>query len=275
MNLKSTFTIVAIGFVLVGLLLFVFADSLATLPADARAGNAWPWPIGPLALRFVASLVLSGGVVSYLVSQRPDYTTLAAFFTVTSLLSGMLLLHFFSNVGSVDWGKPMAYVWLGALVIGFFGSLLLTARARRKAVFSVPPLPKTPALARNIAYFIAVLTGLVGVTMFFAPGFSRDKWPWDLANSTNVQLLGAVFLSVGLSSLLSALQPSWYGYDVFYPAAGTFAAAALIASFMHWNLFAAHPITSVVFVVVYLVGAIEGFYPFFRYRVGRVGVVGS
>ncbi len=267
MNRKTSFLILAAAFLLIGLLLFIFAESVATLPANARSGNLWPWPIGPLALRFVASLLLSGALVSYLVSRRPDLTTLSAFFAVTSLLSGLLLIHFVSNISAIDWSKPLAYAWPVVLLLGFSGSLLLTTRARRSAVFTVPPLPTTPAVARNIAYFIAVLTCAVGATMFIFPGFSRERWPWDLANSTNVQLLGAVFLAVGLSALLSALQPSWYGYDLFYPGAATFATVALIACFMHWNLFAAKPLTSWIFVVVYILGAIQGFYPYFRHPV--------
>lgn len=267
MNLKTAFLAFAAIFLVIGLLLFIFADSVATLPANTRAGNAWPWPIGPLALRFVASLLISGAPVGYLVSRRPDRTTVAIFFTITSLISGMLLLHFFSNAGAMDWSKPLTTVWLAVLLLGFFASLLLTARARRKAVFTVPPLPTTPASARNIAIFISILTCAVGATMFFFPAFSRERWPWDLLNTTNVQLLGSVFIAVGLSALLTWLQPSWYGFDVFYPAAGTFASVALVACFIHWNLFADHPITSWVFVIVYIVGAIEGFYPFFRYPV--------
>ena len=267
MNLKTPFLILSGAFLLVGLLLFIFADSVATLPAATRSGNAWPWPIGPLALRFVASLLLSGALVAYLVSRRPDRTTLSAFFTVTSLLSGLLLIHFVSNISAIDWSKPLAYVWPAVLLLGFSGSLLLTYRARRNAVFTVPPLPPTPAVSRNIAYFIAVLTCAVGATMFFFPDFSRERWPWDLANSTNVQLLGCVFMAVGLCSLLSALQPSWYGYDLFYPGAATFATIALIACFMHWNLFAAKPTTSWIFVIVYILGIIQGFYPYFRHPV--------
>ncbi len=63
----------------------------------------------------------------------------------------------------------------------------------------------------------------------------------------------------------SWLQPSWYGYSIFYPTAGTFAAVALLASFLHWNLFLARPITSWIFVGLYVLGAFLGFYPYFPF----------
>jgi hypothetical protein len=196
----------------------------------------------------------------------------------------MLLLHAIFNLGSFDWSKPLAFIWIGLLVLAMLLALGILARLGALRIVDMPTngqaspspaspgaLSSTPPAARLIGIFIFALTGLVGGTLFFLPDFGRERWPWDLANTTNVQLLGAVFLSVSLGSLLSVLQPSWFGFDVFYPAAGTFSTVALIASFMHWNLFAAKPITSVVFVIIYLVGAVMGFYPYFRYalRYGR------
>lgn len=270
-RLSSAFLIASLLFLLFGLLLFIFADSIATLPAATRAGNPWPWAIGPLALRFVASLLLAGALVSYLVSRRTDRPTITAFTTVVAILSGLLLVHALVNLGNMDWGKPLTYLWLIVLVAGFAGSLAFIAILRGRPTTSstsATPLPPTPGVARSIALFIFILTGLVGATMFFLPDFSRERWPWDLINSTNVQLLGAVFMSVSLGALSSLMQPNWHGYDLFYPAAGTFATIALVACFMHWNLFAAHPITSLLFVAIYILGAIMGFYPYLRYVSG-------
>ena len=49
------------------------------------------------------------------------------------------------------------------------------------------------------------------------------------------------------------------------PLAMRFVGSALIASLLHWNLFADHPITSIIFVAVYILGAVLGFYPYLRY----------
>jgi hypothetical protein len=259
----------ALLLMVIGLYLFVFAESVATLPANVRGGNPWPWPIGPLAMRFVASLVLSAAVASYLVARRTDRPTVRAFFSVLAIVSAALLLHAVVNLGAIDWSRPLAYVWVAALVLALVGALYAIVRLRAGTDSLAQALPPTPRLARGIALFIFVLTGVVGLVMFLLPDIGRERWPWDLGNSTNVQLLGAVFISVSLSSLLAWLQPSWYGYDVFYPTAGTFATVALIASFMHWNAFAIRPITSWVFVAIYILGALMGFYPYFRYALGR------
>ena len=263
-RLRVAFLVAAVLLLALGLSLFAFAEAVATLPATARASNAWPWPIGPLALRFVASILLAGALASYLVSRRPDPTTVAAFASVLAILSGAFLIHLLANTSTIDWSKPLAIVWAASLALGLVGGLLLLARARQ-ARHNPHAGIETPASARNITLFIFVLTGLVGGTMFLLPDFGRERWPWDLANSTNVQLLGALFLGVSLSSLLSWLQPSWYGYDIFFPAAGLFTIAALASSFMHWNLFLNKPLTSWIFVAVYALGVVLGFYPYFRY----------
>jgi hypothetical protein len=268
-RLSGAFMAAALLMLAAGLYLFVFAESVATLPASARAGNAWPWPIGPLALRFVASLVLSGALACYLAARRADRPTVAAFANVLAIVSGALLLHGVVNLGAFDWSRPLGFVWLLVLVLVLAGSVYSILRLRANRAGAARPLSATPGIARAIALFIFILTGVVGAVMFLLPDFGRERWPWDLANTTNVQLLGAVFLAVSLSSLLSWLQPGWYGYDIFYPTAGTFAAAALIASFMHWNLFAVRPVTSWVFVAIYLLGALMGFYPYLRYVLGR------
>ena len=267
-RLSSAFLVAAILLLVVGLYLFIFADSVATLPASNHAANPWPWAIGPLALRFVASLVFAAAVVCYLVSRRTDPPTVATFGRVLAIVSALLILHSLVNLGSISWDKPFSFVWLLVLAFSLVGGILLAMRGRGSGMPTRAQLPSTPRAAQVIALSISILTGLVGGAMLLFPDFSRERWPWDLANSTNVQLLGAIFLAVGLSAFLSYLQPSWYGYDLFYPAAGTFATIALVASFMHWNLFAAHPVASWLFVAVYVLGAVLGLYPYFRYALG-------
>lgn len=250
---------------IIGLYLFVFAESVATLPSSARAGNPWPWPIGPLAMRFLASLAIAGSVGWFLVHWRPDSPTVSAFGKVMALSTGCLLIHAVANWGAIDWSKPLGIAWLGGLGIAFLASITLAVTHRHSGT-SVS-LPPTPFFATAVVAFIFVLTGLVGAVMVFLPELGRQRWPWDLGSPVNVQLLGTVFLVVAISALEVWRRPSWYGYDLLFAVAATFATIALVASFMHWNLFVDRPITSWLFVSTYVLGAILGFYPFFRYAI--------
>jgi hypothetical protein len=96
-----------------------------------------------------------------------------------------------------------------------------------------------------------------------------SRWPWDLGSRSNVQFFGALFAAVGASAWSAWRPRSWYGYDVLYAAAGTFATVALVATFLHWDLFGIRPRTSVAFVALYVTGAVMGFYPYVGYVLGR------
>jgi hypothetical protein len=266
---RRAFVIIAVGSLLIGGFMFLFPFSLATLPAPAAAGRPWPWPIGPLALRFVGSALIAIALSAGLIALRPDWPSILAYATLMMITGGWLILHIMFNLARIDWSRPLAFLWaISVVAVGLLGAGVVM-RLWPRTPHSVPPLPPTPPLAARIALLISLLTGAVGVTMFFFPAVGRARWPWDLGDQVNVQLLGALFLSISTISFWSWRQPSWYGYDLLYPGAGTFASVALIASFLHWNLFAGHPITSPIFVVVYILGALLGFYPYIRYSLRR------
>jgi hypothetical protein len=188
---------------LFGLFLYLFPEITATLPAPDRSNNLWPWPIGPLALRFIASLLIAAALGIYLVSRRPDLPSVTAFFSIATIFSSLLLLHSLINFMWIDWTKPLSILWVGALVLVCLGSVLLALRQWRLLKAASPTLPPTPLTATRIARSIFVLTGLVGGVMFFFPNIGLVRWPWNLGNTVNVQLLGAVFLGVSLSALWS------------------------------------------------------------------------
>lgn len=262
---RLTAFIVMVVFLLIGLYLFFFAESVATLPAATRGNQVWPWPIGPLAIQFVAAVFLAWAVSALLLALRPDAPTLIANTTVLTIGSVFLLLHILLNRNIINWSKPLAAIWLVFLAVLFLVTLAVTLTVRQRTVLTSPPLPSTPQAALYVDLFISILTGIVGIAMLFFPQFSIRYWPWDLGNTTNVQLLGALFTAVSISVFWVWKQPSWYGYDTLYATAGTFALVALVASFTRWDLFAAHPITKIIFVIVYAVGGVLGFYPYFRY----------
>jgi hypothetical protein len=262
---RRLFIAIALGALLLGMTLYFFPFNLATLPAPANAANPWPWPIGPLAVRFVGAALIAIALSAGLVTMRPDYPSMLAYVTLLAITGTWLLLHTGVNLGQIDWSRPLAFVWVGAIVLTWLLSLGLARWLWVRVPRTAPPLPSSPPEAGWIAPFISLLTGAVGATMFFFPDIGRVRWPWDLGSNINVQLLGALFLSISTVSFWSWRRPSWYGYDLLYPGAGTFATVALIAAFLHWDLFAGHPLTSPIFVVVYIVGAVLGFYPYLRY----------
>src|SRR5574341_339281 len=257
-------------FLIMGVWLYLGAENVATLPADVRGGNAWPWPIGPLAMRFMAAFGISGALDTFLLLRRPDRQTMFAFGVGIAFVTGFQLLHLAVNVAAIDWSRPLIYVWGGFNLLTFFFCLLLIAQYRLGTVRTAPPLPANPPLGRWIAVSVGALTLITGAVMFLFPEWSRPRWPWDLINATNVQLLAAFFLATAGVTLWVWRQPSAYGYDILYPGAGVASGGVFIASLIHWNLFADHPLGSILFMIVYGVGAIGAFLPVWRYGLKSV-----
>jgi hypothetical protein len=259
---RPIFAGLAAAALLAGLYLFLFPATLATLPAPANQGNPWPWPIGPLALRFVGALFAALADSAALVAPRPDRPTLLAFACATAIGTTWFLLHIMVGASRIDWLRPLAYAWTGVIALGWVGSLLAA-----RLLWPAPPPQDGPAAPRSVRWIpilIAVLTGPVGVLMFFFPEIGRARWPWDLGDNVNVQLFGALFLSVCCAALWSWRQPSWHGYDRLYPGAATFSIVALIAALLHWRLFDPHPLAKWIFLVVYFIAGVLGYYPFVR-----------
>jgi hypothetical protein len=258
-TVRAVFLSGSIAFLVIGLYLFVYAESIATLPAAVRGENAWPWPIGPLLLRFIATFALVGTVGCLLVALRPNSATVAAFGSLAAIFAALLLVHAAINQGDIDWSSPIAVAWLALMVMGLIAAVTLALLGRQRARNRTPMLPMKGEVL-GITIFLLVLNALVGSAMFLLPEVGRRYWPWELVNQVNVQLLGAVFLGGALCMLWVWRQPGWYGYDILYAAVGVFSSVALMASFMHWELFGDRPITSYAFVTLYAVGAIMGFY---------------
>jgi hypothetical protein len=268
---RAVFLTGSIAFLVIGLYLFVYAESVATLPAPARADNPWPWPMGPLLLRFIATFALVGTVGCFLVALRPNSATVAAFGSLAAIFAALLLAHAALNWGDIDWAAPIAIAWLSLLVVGVIAAVALALLGRQRARNRTPVLPMKGEVL-GITIFLLVLNALVGSTMFLLPEVGRRNWPWELTNQVNVQLLGAVFLGGALCMLWVWRQPGWYGYDILYAAVGAFSSIALIASFMHWELFGDRPIRSYAFVTLYAAGAVMGFYVYLVHKSAEVSL---
>jgi hypothetical protein len=262
---RLVFLLLGLVYLVAAVGLFVFAESIATLPVAVRGDNPWPWAIGPLALRFIAALAFTATATALLTAWRPDGPTVRAAFVLTLVISVLFVVHLLLHVGDLNWAKPLAWVWAGVVSLALLSSAVALLGTPKTLPDPAVQLPPTPRFAQGVNAFIFFLTGLVGGTMLLLPQVGLERWPWDLSNAVNVQLLGAIFVTVAISAGWVWLRPSWYGYDLQYASAGVFAVVALVASFMHWTLFAAHPVGSIFFVITYVLGAFLGFYPFFRY----------
>ncbi|MBA3945369.1 MAG: hypothetical protein H0X37_12485 [Herpetosiphonaceae bacterium] len=217
-------------------------------------GGLWPWALPPLAARFVGSLLLTNAV----------YGACSAAISGSRARLGMAHLGvgyaLFALVGLLGIGAIGA---TGRLIIWLliFGSIAL--------IFTLLPIGAKQSMEQDgghelldterrliHSYFMVhlVIVAPVGAAMYLFPVWAQPHWAW-MMTPINVRLIGTIFaFSAGLSwwcirqQRWSAVYPALAAYAVF-------TTTALLASFIHFNLFNPHRPTTWAFVALYVVVA--------------------
>lgn len=228
----------------------VLGAALFLLPATT--GNFWPWPLPALAARFVGALLIGAAVDTGLTAGARDDLPL-----VGSLLMGLVLYGLIGLTGVLALGTLgasnglLAWIALLGAVALVFGRLLAThVDAPRDRTHARPQL----RFLRGLLWLDFALVAPVGLLMYLAPEVAQRFWPWGLM-PINVRLIGSIFVATAVLSLWALRQRTWEEVMPRIVAGGTFATLALIASFLHFNLFdPSRPITWA-FVALYAIVA--------------------
>jgi len=229
------------------------AFGLALYLAPAAAGAAWPWPLPPLAARFVGSLLLAAALDTGMAAAARDEQPFSG-----ALLMGAVLYGLIALAGML--AVPVVGSTTGLLVsIALFGAVALASAALLAMRMGTP---RTGTTLRPQARFLRALLTLdmllvapVGLAMYLAPEAARRFWPWDMP-PVNVRLLGSIFVATMVVSFWALRQRSWEQVRPSVAAGGTFATLALIASFLHFNLFDPARIVTWLFVALYAIVSI-------------------
>ncbi|HET9223594.1 MAG TPA: hypothetical protein VFO07_13870, partial [Roseiflexaceae bacterium] len=228
MNITTIRTILWLHTLLAG------AAGAALYLFPAAAGSFWPWPLPALAARFVGALLLSAAIDTGLTAAARDELPV-----VGALLMGLVLYGLIDLTGVLALGTLGAsnglLAWIalvGALALGSGGLLATRVDA---------PLDRSHArpqsrFLRGLLWLDFALVAPVGLLMYLAPEIAQRFWPWNLT-PINVRLIGSIFVATAALSLWALRQSTWEEVRPSVVAGGTFATLALIASFVHFNLF--------------------------------------
>ena len=235
------------------------ALGLAFFLDPTAAAGLFPWPLPPLAARFMGSLFLGGaaaGAVCIALGPSRGQAVLALVAVGDLLIATTGILA----VDASGITTAMA-LWL-AWFIGVAIALLAVAFLSVAGLTDVPvPMPRS--LRRYFRIHLAVVLP-VGLAMFLFPAWAQPIWPWAMA-VVNIRLLGAFFAGAALISFWGQRQTSWHTVLPTLALYAVFASAATVASVIHFSLFdPGRPITWVFF-ALYLVVAFGGWYFLVRY----------
>jgi hypothetical protein len=242
MNTTTLRTFLWLHTVIVGL------AGLAFYLLPTAAGAAWPWPLPPLAARFIGSLLIASAVDTGLTAAAHNELPISG-----ALLMGLVLYGLIALTGVMALGEPSMGGWL-PIWIAVFGGLsllsgaLLATRTGTPLDHAATRLHSRPL--RGLLTLDCLLVAPVGLMMYLAPTLAQPLWPWDLS-PINIRLIGSIFVATMIVSLWALRQRSWEEVRPSVATGGVFATLALIASLLHFNLFNPNRAITWAFVALY------------------------
>jgi hypothetical protein len=220
--------------------------------APLSAALLWPWPLPALAARFVGSLLVGGAVCTALTALNRTNIA-AAGITFLGIGDGLIALTGLLY-GAASGISAQLGLWLLVLAGAALILVVFSIRVSPRLSEVTPPMPGS-RLVRGYFTLHLIVVALVGSVMFLLPVQAQPLWPWTMS-PVNVRLIGAFFVGAALYSLWGRRQKTWETIRPTMALYATFATSALVASFIHFNLFNPARVTTWVFVALYaFVGA--------------------
>jgi hypothetical protein len=210
----------------------------------------WPWPLPALAARFLGSLLLGAAIDTGLTAGARDARPIPGALLMGLVLYGLIGLTGVLALGDLG-GQSGLLAWIalfGALALGF-GGLLVT---RVDAPHDQPHTRPQSRFLRGLLWLDFALVAPVGLMMYLAPVVAQRFWPWNLP-PINVRLIGSIFVATAVLTLWGLRRRSWEEVRPRVVAGGTFATLALLASFLHFNLFDPGRLLTWIFVALYAI----------------------
>ncbi len=212
---------------LLGALFFVY---------PALAVDLWPWPIQPLAVRFLGAifLAIAFGCWSSLRAkgwQRGKILPVVGgtFFGITAVITGFRVATLGLTVTVLAWT-----VYFAVSTLGLFAVIWRHGWYRRpQDDFATGPANKTASFFFRVQ---TLVVGVFGAFMLFLPDLAQEQfWPWHVSIPT-LQVFGALFLATCLATGWAIRQVDRGRILALLPLDAVFPALALLAVGIHWNV---------------------------------------
>jgi hypothetical protein len=124
---------------------------------------------------------------------------------------------------------------------------------------------------RVLAWVVAALTGLTGLTLFALPVLGGGSlWPWTLTPLVS-RYLGSLFIAVAVGSALTARASTWEQVRLFFPPALVFTGLSIVAAALHFGSFNPARLATWAFFALYIAVFAAGLIAYLRYERGRSG----
>lgn len=240
---------------LAGLLFFFF---------PAESARVWPWPLPPLAARFMGSLFLGGAACS-LACLRTRRTEGLFVMVLLALGNALIALSGVFVIGAVGFTPSMVFFLVFFVGIALFLAIVFLPKVGTEAT------PQgSPVGGSQRAFFLVHLAVVlpVGLAMFLFPDWAQSYWPWKMT-PFNVRFIGSFFFGAAAISVWAFLQRSGEALLPVLALYAVFATLATVASVIHIGLFDPARLVTWAFFALYVFVAAGSC--LFWWRLVRVG----
>jgi hypothetical protein len=215
------------------LALFV-GGALGALSSFLLFRDAWVWPMPDLAYRFLAGAAAAYVVGGILVWRRLVWPAIELLFASVLIYGIPLILGILIDADVIDWGKPIAWLFLAVVtpaVIISAGALWVNRDVARSVYGERLPQPLFIALVA-----LAMVTGIVGLVVFIAPKESGIVWPWaELAawKPLDTRLLASMLLTIAGCAALVVWRNSRVMAGILLPMLAAYGVVTSVGLLIH------------------------------------------
>jgi hypothetical protein len=201
--------------------------------APTKIDQAIPWLVPPLHARFLGSMYLSGAALMLGGILCHRWAQARIINTMIYLWTGMLFVVSLFYLSEFDVTRTQVWFWWFAYLVYPLIAAYWAWKLRHE------PADASSALPRWAVAYLWLQGGLVivlALALLLFPRAMLPLWPWKISPLL-AQIYSSPFLAYGIGSVLIARRPRWS--EAVAPMAGiwVFAAAVLLASWLHRGLF--------------------------------------
>lgn len=200
----------------------------------ASVDRAIPWLVPPLHSQFLGAVYLSGAALSVGGMVAKHYSEVRAAIRIIGIWTGMLLVVSLFYLGDFQYHTRQVQVWFGAYIL--YPLIALWFLWRNRGLQEDAGVAVLPTWVRYLFIVTGCVFTVLSLLLLIVPNLMAQHWPWKISRMLT-QIYSAPFLAYGVNALLLGSRSSWREARLFVIAILVFTFGALVASFLHRDLF--------------------------------------
>lgn len=219
--------------------------------------DLWVWVMPDLAHRFLAAAAF-GYVVGSVVTLTRSRWGESEYLLATVVLYGVpLIAAILLQAELVDWGRPVAWLFIAIVTQAMVISLVYLWRNRDRAGRDARGgrgARRLGAPLRGYLVAVGLLALVVGGIVYVAPKQSGFLWPWAELRAwrpLDGRLIASMLITIGGGALLVARRDDRGAAHVFFAMLGAYCLVAAVALAIHASQTPAFATTNTVYIGIF------------------------